>query len=178
MTQTIRPATPEDARAIAAIYAPIVASTWISFEDVPPDEAEIARRISTIGARYPYLCCVRDDVVVGYGYASAHRERAAYRWSVDVSVYVDAVHRRKGVARSLYDRLLSLAAELGYYTAFAGIALPNDASVAFHRSLGFTDVGIYRNVGYKLGAWHDTLWLQRPLRTIDGPPKDPHQLTT
>ena len=161
--RTIRRCTPDDAGRIAAIYDPIVARTAISFEDVPPGPAEMRRRIEAAGERFPWLACVRGERLLGYAYAAPHRARAAYRWSVDASAYVAEGERGAGVASALYERLFALLGALGYRRAYAGIALPNDASVALHRKAGFSDVGIYRSVGFKLGAWRDVLWLERSL---------------
>jgi phosphinothricin acetyltransferase len=169
----IRLATPSDAAQVAAIYAPAVTDSIISFELEPPDAAEMARRVATTLARTPWLVCERDGAVLGYAYASAHRERAAYRWSVDVSAYVRADARRLGVARALYASLFALLARQGLRNAYAGIALPNDASVALHRAAGFTPVGVYRGVGYKLGAWHDVAWFERPLLPRVADPPEP-----
>jgi L-amino acid N-acyltransferase YncA len=173
VSERIRFAASSDASAIAAIYAPIVSETWISFEEMPPDETEMRRRIETARGVWPFLCADREGDIAGYAYASAHRERAAYRWSADVSVYVDERYRRSGVARRLYQTLLHVLRDQGYHNAFAGIALPNDASIGFHHRMGFTDVGIYRNVGFKLGAWHDTIWMQHVLREPSGTPAEP-----
>lgn len=159
----IRPARIEDAEAIQAIYAPIVATTTISFEEVPPDTAEIAHRIETVSKVYPYLVAERDGRLLGYAYASQHRTRAAYRTSVDVAIYADANARRTGVGRALYGELLPQAAKAGFHAAFAGIALPNPASVALHEALGFTPVGVYREVGQKFGQWLDVGWWQKIL---------------
>lgn len=153
----------EDAPAVQAIYAPYVTSTIISFEEVPPDIAETERRIAAILLKYPYLVAEVDGQIVGYAYASEHRTRAAYRTSVDVTVYVAPGAQRSGVARCLYSRLLPAAARMGYHAAFAGIALPNDASVGLHEAMGFEPVGIYREVGRKFDAWHDVGWWQRLL---------------
>jgi phosphinothricin acetyltransferase len=159
----LRVALPGDAAGIAAIYAPLVAGTSISFEVEVPDAAEMARRILADAGRWPWL--VADDGgIAGYAYAGAHRARAAYRWSVDVSVYVAERARRGGIGRRLYGALLGLLIEQGYYNAFAGVTLPNAPSVALHRAIGFDLVGVYFNAGYKFGAWHDVLWLQRELR--------------
>lgn len=152
-----------DAPAVQAIYAPYVTSTTISFEEAPPDIGEMERRIAAILPKYPYLVAEVDGQVVGYAYASEHRTRAAYRTSVDVAVYVAPGAQRGGVARRLYSRLLPAAASLGYHAAFAGIALPNDASVGLHEAMGFEQVGIYREVGRKFDAWHDVGWWQRLL---------------
>jgi phosphinothricin acetyltransferase len=159
----VRVAAAADAPEIAAIYAPIVAATTISFELEPPSPAEIERRVHAVHDRFPWL--VADDgAVLGYAYAAEHRTRAAYRWSVDVSVYVAERARGRGVATRLYRALFALLAEQGYYNAFAGITLPNEPSVGLHRALGFEPVGVYRNVGYKLGMWCDVAWFGRVLR--------------
>lgn len=152
-----------DAAAVQAIYAPYVTDTIVSFEEVPPDIVEVERRIAAIQPKYPYLVAEEDGRIVGYAYASEHRTRAAYRTSVDVAVYVAPDAHRNGVARCLYSRLLPAAASLGYHAAFAGIALPNKASVGLHEAMGFEPVGIYREVGQKFGAWHDVGWWQRLL---------------
>jgi phosphinothricin acetyltransferase len=161
----------EDAAAIAAIYAPVVANTAISFETESPDAAEMRSRIEkTAGAGLPWL--VAEDAagdVCGYAYASRHRERAAYQWSVDVTVYVREDQRGRGVGRALYERLLPLLASLGYCQAFAGIAQPNPGSVGLHEALGFEAIGVYRRVGFKLGAWRDVGWWQKPLAGGDTP---------
>lgn len=166
----VRVATVADAEAMHAIYAPIVASTAISFELDVPSVDEMRRRIEDTLMRLPWL--VSEDemgAVDGYAYASRHRERAAYQWSVDVSAYVRGDRRGRGVGKSLYTALFERLFALGYCQAFAGIALPNPASVALHEAMGFEALGVYRDVGYKLGAWHDVGWWQRTLQT----PKTP-----
>lgn len=168
----LRPATVDDAAAIAAIYAPVVERTTISFEEIAPSAAQMRERIGEIARRFPWY--VADDGgVSGYAYGSAHRSRAAYRWSVDVSVYVAEDARGRGIGRLLYAKLLAELQSLGYRNAFAGIALPNDASIALHRSFGFELVGIYRNVGFKFGAWHDVAWWQLKLQNGAGIPEEP-----
>ena len=157
----IRSATVDDAQAIQAIYAPIVTDTVISFEDVPPSVDEMAARIAATLQSHPYLVAERDGRVVGYAYAGSHRSRAAYRRSVDVSAYVADDARRAGIGGTLYRHLLADLQERGYHAAFAGIALPNAASVALHEAVGFRPVGIYREVGFKFDRWHDVGWWQR-----------------
>lgn len=165
----VRPADPaRDAGRCAAIYAPYVRDTVISFEEVPPDEPEMRRRIEDLSARYPWLVAEADGRIVGYAYASPHRERAAYRWAVDVAVYLDPDHRARGIGRALYEDLFDRLAAQSLRTAVAGIALPNPASVALHERLGFELVGVYRRIGYKLGAWHDVAWYQRALAPDGG----------
>lgn len=161
-TLTIRTAKVADAAAIQAIYAPIVEDTAISFEEVPPSIAEMRERIATTMRDYPYLIAERNGEVIGYAYASQHRSRAAYRWSVDVTVYIADQAHRKGIGRALYSRLIAELTERGFHAAFAGIALPNPGSVALE-SMGFTPLGIYREVGQKFGQWHDVGWWQRLL---------------
>lgn len=173
----IRLAGAADAAAVAAIYGPFCETTAVSFEGAAPDAAEMAARIAAVTRQYPWLVLERDDVIAGYAYAARHRERAAYRWSVDTAVYVHAAARRSGVGRALYEKLFVLLVEQGYFTACAGIALPNEASVALHRAVGFTPVGTYHSIGYKLGAWHDVAWFERRLQPErpDPPPPRPVQ---
>lgn len=166
----IRVATTADAEAITAIYAPVVANTAISFELTPPTVDEMCSRIVKTLADLPWL--VSEDAqgrVDGYVYASKHRERPAYQWSVDVSAYVRDDARGTGVGKRLYSSLFNELAALGYCQAFAGIALPNAASVALHESLGFKPLGVYRKVGFKRGAWHNVGWWQLELREADEP---------
>ncbi len=163
MGSEIRLVGESDAEPIQAIYAPIVRDTAISFELEPPSVAEMARRVRETLARWPWLVCERDGELLGYAYASRHRERAAYQWSLDVWVYTRPDARRGGVGRALYGSLLTILALQGYHGAYAGITLPNAASVGLHEAVGFVPVGVYRGVGYKLGAWHDVGWWQRVL---------------
>ncbi len=159
----IRSASVADAPSIQAIYAPYVEWTIISFEEVPPSVEEMALRIAACLEAYPYLVAEREGRVVGFAYGGRHRTRPAYRWSVDVSIYVAEHERRSGIGRALYDDLLSKLADQGYHAAFAGIGLPNPASIALHEALGFEPVGVYREVGFKFGRWHDVGWWQRLL---------------
>lgn len=161
----IRVATAQDAEAITAIYAPLVANTPISFELAPPTVDEMRGRIITTLERLPWLVSEDDSGAVnGYVYASRHRERPAYQWSVDVTAYVRDDARGRGVGKRLYLTLFEELVRLGYFQAFAGIALPNTASVTLHETVGFQHLGTYRNVGFKLGAWHDVGWWQKTLR--------------
>jgi len=171
----LRHADPErDGAACAEIYAPSVRAGAASFEAEPPSTADMASRIAAIARTHPWLVCERDGVVAGYAYASAHHDRAAYRWAADVAVYVDARRHRSGVGRELYEALLSLLARQRLQIACAGVTLPNDASVALHEALGFEPVGVYRAIGFKRGQWHDVGWWQVRLRPPgDGPPEEP-----
>ncbi|MGH7308962.1 MAG: arsinothricin resistance N-acetyltransferase ArsN1 family B [Candidatus Rokuibacteriota bacterium] len=158
MSATLRLAADTDAAAVAAIYAPFCTSTAVSFESAAPSAAEMADRIRAVAGRLPWLVLEADGTVAGYVYASPHRERAAYGWAVDTAVYVAPRHRRYGVGRALYTTLFQVLQLQGYYKAYAGITLPNPASVGLHEAVGFELVGVYRGVGYKLGAWHDVAW--------------------
>ncbi len=169
----VRIARSEDAEGILAIYAPIVRRTTISFELEAPTVEEMRKRIETTLPRLPWLVCEADAQVMGYAYASKHRERAAYQWSVDVSVYVAEGARGRGLGRKLYTPLLGILEDLGYYSALAGVVLPNPASVGLHEALGFKPIGVYHNIGYKLGAWRDVGWWQRQLREYVTEPEPP-----
>jgi phosphinothricin acetyltransferase len=168
---TIRDADPErDAAACAGIYAPVVSETAISFEESPPDTEEMARRIR---AAHVWLVAEEGGEVVGYAYATQHRARPAYRWAVDVSAYVDPRHHRHGIGRELYAATFERLRERGYRAACAGVSLPNEGSLDFHRAMGFREIGTYRRIGWKLGRWRDVTWLQLDLapEAPDAPPE-------
>jgi phosphinothricin acetyltransferase len=167
----IRLADVSDAAQIQAIYAPIVERTVISFEEEPPDRAAMAARIrDVIDAGLPWLVHERDGGVTGYAYATRHRERAAYRWCVEVSVYIHERHRRQGIAHGLYASLLSVLQLLGYRNVYAGITLPNDASVRLHEALQFEKIGVYPRIGFKMGEWRDVAWYGQELMPPTAPP--------
>jgi phosphinothricin acetyltransferase len=167
---TLRIARVEDAQGIAAIYAPIVRDTPISFEVEAPSADEMRRRIHTTLATHPWLVCAEGAHVRGYAYATRHRDRAAYRWSVDVAVYVHEAARARGVGAALYAALVPILVRQGFRRAYAGITLPNLASVALHESAGFGPIAVYPGVGWKLGAWHDVGWWGRTLAPeVEGP---------
>ncbi|MGD0385572.1 MAG: N-acetyltransferase family protein [Solirubrobacteraceae bacterium] len=158
----VRDADPElDAAACAAIYGPYITDSVASFEAVVPSAEEMAKRMR---AAHAWLVAEEDGVTVGYAYGSPHHERAAYRWSANVAVYIDAAHHRGGIGRALYTRLFEQLRAIGIWTLCAGITLPNDASAGLHRALGFVPVGTYRRIGWKAGAWHDVEWLALDLR--------------
>lgn len=173
MKPFLRMANEEDASAIRAIYAPFCGDSVTSFEIIPPTVEEMETRIRKITAQYPWLVCVRGVEVYGYAYACAHRERAAYRWSVDVAVYIGEGQRRTGMGRALYTALFGILVRQGYFKAYAGVTLPNPASVGLHEAMGFAPVGVYRGVGYKLGAWRDVGWWQLPLQAERTEPAEP-----
>lgn len=169
----IRTAAPQDAEAIAAIYGDYVRGSAISFETEPPSPEEMAGRIETVLKTHPWLVAEAEDGIAGYAYASPHRERAAYRWSVDVAVYMRPTIRRRGAGRLLYDALFRILSAQNFHKAFAGIALPNSASVSFHEAMGFTLVGVYPEVGFKFGAWRHVGWWERTLALLPAPPPEP-----
>jgi L-amino acid N-acyltransferase YncA len=172
----VRDATPADAAACAAIYAPYVLGTSVSFETEPPTPAELARRIETALGTHAWLVAERDGAPVGYAYATAYRPRPAYRWTCEVSVYVDGCELRGGVGRSLYEALLDRLAGRGFRTALAAMTLPNPASAGLHEALGFSLCGVLADVGWKDGRWHDVALLQRAIGSQpygEEPPAEP-----
>ncbi|MGH6992924.1 MAG: arsinothricin resistance N-acetyltransferase ArsN1 family B [Caulobacteraceae bacterium] len=169
----VRIAESRDAAAIAAIYRPYVEETAISFEEAAPDAAAIAKRMAALSKTHPFLVGAEAAEVLGYAYASPHRERAAYRWSVDVTVYVGRDGHRRGLGRALYGELLGILRAQGFHAAFAGITLPNAASVGLHEAMGFTRTATYAEVGFKLGAWRDVGWWRLGLNSARGAPEEP-----
>ena len=166
----IRLAEARDAADIAAIYAPSITDGVASFELVPPDAAEMARRLAGILPTHPWLVCEHEGRVAGYVYASQHMARAAYQWSTNVSAYIDAGFHRRGVGRALYNSLFALLRLQGFYNAYGGITLPNAASVGLHEAMGFRLVGVYKDIGYKMGRWHDVGWWRLELQPKPTPP--------
>lgn len=162
-----------DGAACAAVYAPYVADTAVSFEATPPTADVMAQRIKSALDRHAWLVAEVDGRVVGYAYGGAFAPRAAYRWSCEVSVYLELGLRRTGAGRQLYEALLARLTERGYRTALAGMTLPNEHSERFHQAMGFEPAGIFRRIGFKDGAWHDVAWVQRMLATDDDPPPEP-----
>jgi len=175
MPHSIRLATAADAEQMQAIYAPYC-FTPISFEAAPPTVDEMRGRIEKTMEHYPWV--VLDDAgeILGYAYATRHRERSAYRWSVDATVYVRQGKHRRGLGRALYISLLAVLPLQGYVNAYAGVTLPNPASVGLHQAVGFEPVGVYKHVGFKLGIWHDVAWFVRALQVPPGEPSEPKPL--
>jgi L-amino acid N-acyltransferase YncA len=159
-----RLAQPADADAIQAIYAPVVRDTAISFEYEAPDTAEIARRMHKVQAARPWLVYRAGDGVLGYAYATTFRERQAYDWGIEVSVYVRADVRGRGVGKTLYATLFDVLRALNYCQVIAGATLPNEQSERLHESFGFTRVGVFPSIGYKFGRWHDVVFWALALR--------------
>lgn len=180
MTICLRPVDPErDAAAVAAIYAPNVTHGTASFEEVAPDPAEMGRRITALGARYPWLVAEADDgAIAGYAYGSPFNDRVCYRWAANVTVYVHPGFVRRGVARGLYTALFALLKTQGLWSLGAGITADNAVSVAFHESLGFRRAASYDHVGFKFGRWLDVGWWMLPLRVPAHPREAPDELLT
>jgi phosphinothricin acetyltransferase len=174
----IRLAGESDAEALATIYSPYVERTAISFETIPPGREEMLRRLGETTRIFPWLVCELEGKVVGYAYATQHRVRAAYRWSVDTSAYIGAAHHRRGIGRGLYASLFEILRAQGFYNAYAGVTLPNAASVGLHEAVGFKKLGIYERVGYKFGTWHDVGWWQLVLQEHSESPDEPLDLST
>jgi phosphinothricin acetyltransferase len=175
-SRTVRDAVVQDAGACAAIYAPYVTGTSVSFETVPPSAAQMADRIAASLRAHAWLVLEDGGDVVGYAYGSPFRERPAYRWSCEVSVYLAPDRQRSGGGRALYEALLDRLAARGYRTALAAMTLPNEPSTRLHRALGFEPVGTLRRVGWKDGAWRDVAWVQRSLVPEDAAGAPPAEL--
>jgi L-amino acid N-acyltransferase YncA len=173
--RTLRPGMPQDAAACLAIYAPYVRETVVSFEEEPPTVAQMRVRIEQSSSTHAWVVLEEQGRVVGYAYAGPYKARSAYRWACEVSVYLEPGRRRTGAGRALYDALFARLVERGFLTAVAGMTLPNPASEGLHRAMGFEDVGTWRRIGWKAGAWHDVHWMQRPLSPagFQGPPTEP-----
>ncbi len=170
----VRDADPDgDGAACAAVYGPAVLGSVASFEERAPSAGEMSARIAATRRRWPWLVAEHDGELAGYAYGAEHRGRAAYRWAIDVSVYVTPAHHRHGVGRALYRELLPRLRDQGFHVACAGIALPNPASVGLHESIGFQPVGVYREIGFKFGAWWDVGWWQLTLRERSATPAEP-----
>jgi L-amino acid N-acyltransferase YncA len=169
----VRDASEADAHACASIYAPYVTETAVSFESDPPTPAQMAERIARALRTHAWVVLESDGRVVGYAYGSPHQTRAAYRWACEVSIYIERGRRRTGGGHALYEELFARLAARGYRMAVAGMTLPNEASAGLHRALGFTAVGVYRRIGWKLGSWHDVAWVQRELAVAPDPPAEP-----
>lgn len=180
---SLRLARRDDAGQIRDIYAPYVTDSFVSFEEQAPTTEEMADRIASTTEQYPWLVCVEDatgtdeDTVLGYAYASQHRGRSAYRWGVDVSVYVAETGRRRGVATGLYTALFDVLRSQNYVNAYAGTAVPNPSSTGFHAAMGFELIGTYEEVGYKHGAWRDVQWWVKRLGARVEDPADPIPVT-
>jgi L-amino acid N-acyltransferase YncA len=159
----IRLANPDDAEAALEVYRPYVLETAITFEYGEPSLEEFRHRIESTIKDYPWLLCVEDDKVIGYAYANKHRYKTAYQWSPESTIYLSEGYHGRGIARLLYETLFEMLKLQGFYNVYAGVGMPNEKSEGLHKALGFDEIGVFRHVGYKLGAWHSTKWFQKHL---------------
>jgi len=169
MSLSIRPVAKSDAPACLKLYSKYVVDSAVSFELEAPSLNEFERRIENISNRFPYLIAEKDGAFAGYAYASAYRDRLAYQWNVEVSIYVEENARMSGIASSLYQELFSELRRIHICKAYAVIAMPNDASVNFHTKMGFEKFATYTNVGFKLNQWHDVLWMEKTIQLPEVP---------
>lgn len=169
----IRLATPADAENVLAIYKPFIENTSITFETEVPTVDAFASRINTYLQNYPWLVCEINGTIAGYAYAARHRERTAYQWSVESSVYVHDDYMRAGVAAALYAALFDILKRQGFRNVYAVINLPNDRSVAFHEKMGFCYFATYEQVGYKLGKWKNVGWWRLVINEFTDEPAAP-----
>lgn len=156
----IRPATIDDAAGLLAVYKPYVESTAITFEYEVPSVEEFEGRINTITPEFPWLVCEHEDTIAGYAYAHKHRDRTAYQWSPESTIYLSEAYHGKGIARVLYEAVFAILKMQGFINVYAGVLASNLKSNAFHKAMGFEEIGLYRNIGYKLGEWHSNYWYQ------------------
>lgn len=171
---SVRLATKTDISAVQSIYAVFVEKTAATFEIVPPSVLEMETRFEGISRRFPWLVSqTPDGSITGFAYASAHSDRGAYEWSANTSIYINGQWHGQGVGRALYSSLIRLLKLQGFYNAFAGITLPNHASVALHQSLGYRHIGTFSRIGFKLGAWHPVSWWHLELHPLDLTPVQP-----
>jgi L-amino acid N-acyltransferase YncA len=169
----IRFASEADSASILEIYAPFITNTVITFEYEVPTVMEFTNRIANIQKKYPYLVCEIDGSIVGYAYASQFRERAAYDWSVDVTVYIKPQYHGRKIGKALYTALTEILVLQGYYSAFAGVTMPNIKSESLHLAMGFKPIGAYQNVGYKFGNWYDVKWFELKIQEYSASPATP-----
>ena len=178
MKGLIRFATPDDAGRILEIYAPYITDTVISFEYDVPTLADFTARVERISSKYPYIVYERDGMIVGYAYASPYIERAAYDYTVDLSVYVDAAYCGQSIGECLYAALLDILAKQGFYNTYACITATNQNSLNFHKRMGFTDAGTHLLAGFKHGRWLDVCWYYKRLQADTNPPQPLKQISS
>ncbi|HOP75503.1 MAG TPA: N-acetyltransferase family protein [Bacillota bacterium] len=176
ITKNIRLATEADAAALLEIYAPYIRNTAISFEYEVPSVADFRERIVKVLDQYPWLVCEIDQSIAGYAYANRHRERAAYGWAVDASIYIRPEYHRKKVGKALYIALFELLKYQGYYNVYAGITATNEKSLRFHETFHFKPIGMYHKVGYKFGQWYDVVWMEMTLAEHPAVPEQPKRI--
>ena len=173
----IRPATVQDVPQILDIYRPYIETTAISFEYTVPTLKEFTDRFLSITAQFPWLVWEEKGKLLGYAYGSLPFERAAYQWSAEASIYLCPEARGKGIGRKLYAALEDILRKQGYRKVYAIITTANEASVAFHKAVGYRHTATVPNCGYKFGAWYGTVWMEKDLNTWPTPPQPPIPVT-
>ncbi len=174
---TIRFIKESDAEQVLAIYAHYVEHTHITFEYPPPSLDEYRQKITSVIEQYPWLVYEEDGKIIGYAYAHVHRPRVAYQWSPEATIYLHPEYKGKGIGKILYTVLFDLLRLQGYYTVLAGVGQPNDGSNHLHKKLGFLEIGTFKDVGFKFGNWHDTVWYRLPLGERPEQPAEPIAIT-
>lgn len=162
----------DDSAALLRIYAGYI-DTPVTFECALPSDRAFAERIAAISAEYPYLVCEEEGAIVGYAYAHRQREREAYQWNAEQSVYLDPAYTRQGLGGRLYRILLDMLRLQGIRTVYAGVTVPNPASERLHESMGFVRLGTYHSIGYKAGGWHDVAWFEKAIAPYTANPESP-----
>lgn len=169
----IRPFRIEDSSSILEIYAPFITNGGVSFETTVPPLPDFEIRLKTIAAKYPFLVAEIDHKVAGYAYAGLHRDRDAYKWIVETSVYLHPDFRKQGLGEQLYQQLFDILQQRNFVWAYAGITQPNESSMALHTKMGFSVFATYLNAGWKNGQWYDVVWLRKPVNQASSPPPEP-----
>lgn len=160
-----------DAEQILSIYAPYIRDTVITFEYDIPTNDEFRNRIKEISTDYPYIVCLSDEKIVGYAYAHRHKERAAYQWNAELSVYIDESHKRCGIGKTLYGVLIEILKLQNVHNIYGGVTFPNEGSERLHEYFGFKKLGVYHSTGYKCNAWHDVMLFEKTIADYSRNPK-------
>ncbi len=173
----IRPATADDEMAILAIYGPFVSDSTVTFVNEIPTPQDFHEKMARVARRFPYLVCTINGEIAGFAFAAEERPHAAFQWNAELSVFLDPLFHRKGVATALYTALIQILKRQGFYNLYAAISLPNDASVALHKHFGFESRCLYEKSGYKMGAWHDMVWMHLRLgQPQENPTQGPRRI--
>lgn len=170
---SIRQATVQDVPRILEIYAPYVENTAISFEYTVPSLEAFTQRFLGITAQFPWLVWEENGQILGYAYGSLPFERAAYGWNAEASIYLAPEAKGRGIGRKLYATLEEQLKNQGYKKVYAIITTANEASVAFHKAVGYRHTAAFPNCGYKFGTWYGTIWMEKELNNWENPPQKP-----
>ncbi|MCY1152766.1 MAG: GNAT family N-acetyltransferase [Sphaerochaetaceae bacterium] len=169
-TKLIRLVREDDVREILDIYAPYVKNTSITFECTTPSLKDFNKKVSKVTSFYPFLVCEVNNSVIGYAYADRIREREAYDWDVELSIYLNQNYSNLGIGKILYEALLDILKLQNIYNAYGVITLPNKASVKLHKKLGFKEIGVFHNTGFKFNKWYDVIWFEKTIQSLQTPP--------